>query len=286
MCFVSARWVSGNQKNSKWSVPVRHSSSRSSTSSSRAGRSWARTRKAGTQAISISVTTPRAPRPTRIASKRSGRSRAEHSTMRPSASTTWAPVTKLDRLPKAAPVPWVPVASAPLIVWRSMSPRFARARPRSASMRLRSARRVPARTRTRAPRPAAPARARTPAPARAAGSFQMMPARPHIAVRSSITPSVAAIAVKECPRTHRLDGLAALGGLGDDRGHLGGRRRPFDAQRGARLVAGPVRPAGGAAAGRVHRLAHPSIVPREPPPDLHVWDTSTPPGAPWRAGRP
>lgn len=27
----------------------------------------------------------------------------------------------------------------------------------------------------------------------------MMPARPHIAVRSSITPSVAAIAVKECP---------------------------------------------------------------------------------------
>ena len=46
-------------------------------------------------------------------------------------------------------MPWVAVEIAPASVWRSMSPRFSIARPRSHSAALRSRREIPASTLTR-----------------------------------------------------------------------------------------------------------------------------------------
>ena len=50
---------------------------------------------------------------------------------------------------RRVPVPWVPVAMAPLIVCRSMSPRFGRASPSACSAGLSTCSGVPASTRTR-----------------------------------------------------------------------------------------------------------------------------------------
>jgi hypothetical protein len=84
-----------------------------------------------------------------------------------------------------APVPWVPVAIAPAIVWRSISPRFSIARPSRASSSLRSASTVPAPTSTRPE----------------AGSASSTPLSDST---RTIVPSVIAASVKECPEPATL----------------------------------------------------------------------------------
>ena len=76
--------VCGNQKNSMWSSWRARSVNESTISSKRAGRSTARSRNAGTHWSVTVVMMPRAPRPSRAAANRSGRTSAEHSTTEPS----------------------------------------------------------------------------------------------------------------------------------------------------------------------------------------------------------
>ena len=79
----------------------------------------------------------------------SGSTSAEHSSVDPSASTRVSPLTAAAMPWRRVPVPWVPVAIAPLIVCRSMSPRFGRASPSACSAGLSTCSGVPASTRTR-----------------------------------------------------------------------------------------------------------------------------------------
>ena len=173
---VSALPAYGNTKNSKWSLPSTSASSRSSTSGKGRGSSRRWIVKRGTQRIVSSEITPSAPSETRPAS----RSSPSRSTASPSAVTNRMASTCADRLRKRAPVPWVAVAMAPASACLSMSPWFSSARPRSASSRAQSAILMPAWTLTR-PVPVSASRTR------------------FIRDRSTITPSVQAMSVNECP---------------------------------------------------------------------------------------
>ena len=86
----------------------------------------------------VPVTIPIAPIPSRAAANSSGRTCREHSTIEASASTSCTAVTHAARPGNRAPVPWVPVASAPLIVWASMSPTLATRLLLTISMPIRS----------------------------------------------------------------------------------------------------------------------------------------------------
>ncbi len=150
------------------------------TSASGIGRSSAARVNAGTQRSVTVEITPRAPRPTRAAANRSGRSRSEHETTDPSASTRSRAATWVAMPPSRAPVPCVPVEIAPEIVWASISPRFGIARPSASSAALSARIVVPERTVT--------------SPVRT--SAEITSVQPD---RSSAAPVVAAAAVKECP---------------------------------------------------------------------------------------
>ena len=91
------------------------------------------------------------------------------------------------RCASRAPVPWVPVAIEPASVWRSMSPRFSNASPRSSRRRLSSPRTIPASTLTR---PAS----RSTESTRSSRSQRTM------------TPSVSAISVNEWPEPEARTG--------------------------------------------------------------------------------
>src|SRR2546421_4672251 len=109
-------------------------SSRSSTRASRGrGFSTDGRRKSGSHWSVTSVTTPRAPKPTRAHANPSGSSSAEQRNTSPPAVTSSSAVTNVASPPKRFPPPWVAVAIAPEIDWRSISPRLERARPRVAS---------------------------------------------------------------------------------------------------------------------------------------------------------
>ena len=170
----------GNQCRSRWSCASASSWTTGSSSVSEEAASLACSRKAGTHCSSTSVTTPSAPSPTRAAAKTSGSSSAEQASTDPSASTSVSPLTAAAMPWSRVPVPWVPVAIAPLIVCRSMSPRFGRARPSAWSAGLSTCSGVPASTRTR----------------RRSRSTPMTPLSPP---RRSSMPSVATSGVKECP---------------------------------------------------------------------------------------
>src|SRR3954447_21405427 len=143
---VSATSEGGNVKNSKWSCASARAPTSASTSASGSGPSTARSRKAGTQRKVTATTTPSAPTPTRPARSRSPPSSVRS---RPSARTSSIACTWPDRFGNRAPVPCVPVASAPASDWTSMSPRFGMASPRACSSRERACSRIPASTRTR-----------------------------------------------------------------------------------------------------------------------------------------
>ena len=81
-------------------------------------------------------------RPTR-ATRSSSASVGVDATTSPVPVTSSIPTTVVARLPSPSPVPWVAVAMAPAIDWRSMSPRFGIASPTAASSSLRRCRRMP-----------------------------------------------------------------------------------------------------------------------------------------------
>ena len=118
---------------------------------------------------------PSAPSPTRAASSSSP---AEISRTSPRPSTSRSDSTREDRFPKASPVPWVAVASAPASAWVSMSPWFSSARPRPSSASPSALIEAPACTRTRPVEGSASSTASIPD-------------------RSTITPSVQAMSVNE-----------------------------------------------------------------------------------------
>src|SRR4051794_7018359 len=91
-----------------------------------------------------SVTTPSAPNETRAARSSSPPSSA---TTSPRPSTRRIATTLAERLRKRAPVPCVPVISAPASVWASMSPWFSSASPCAASAGPSSCSVIPACTR-------------------------------------------------------------------------------------------------------------------------------------------
>ena len=134
--FTSTRSVWGNQCRSRWSWASASACRCGSRASSDSPASLACSRKAGTHCSSTSVTTPSAPSPTRAAANTSGSVSAEQDIDDPSASTRVSPLTAAAMPWSRAPVPWVPVAMAPLIVWRSMSPRLGRASPTACEGRV------------------------------------------------------------------------------------------------------------------------------------------------------
>jgi hypothetical protein len=103
---------------------------------------------ASTQRSVTSVTTPSAPTLTRAARNTSGADDEEHLITSPVPVTISSASTKVDRHPNDAPVPWVPVASAPATVCPSMSPRLGRASPCVASTAFNADSRIPAGTAT------------------------------------------------------------------------------------------------------------------------------------------
>ena len=60
---------------------------------------------------------PRAPRPTRPTARTSGSSAAEAVSTEPSAVTSSRPMIWVASPPSLMPVPWVPVDTAPEMVW-------------------------------------------------------------------------------------------------------------------------------------------------------------------------
>ena len=141
--------VPGVQKNSKWSAPAIRLP-RVSTSWPRGSLSSAAcSRNVGSHTRVTLARTPMAPRPTRAAWNSSGRCSAEHSTSSPSAVTRLRATTCWEREPKARPVPWVPVETAPATVCQSLSGRLVTASPWASSSWFRSRIVVPARTVTR-----------------------------------------------------------------------------------------------------------------------------------------
>ncbi len=89
--------------------------------------------KSGTHRNVTRVMTPSAPSDTRAARNRSASASSVTSRTSPSAVTSRRPTTCADRFGKPMPVPWVAVEIAPASCWRSMSPWFSMASPRSAS---------------------------------------------------------------------------------------------------------------------------------------------------------
>ena len=83
--------------------------------------------------LHLATARPSAPSDTRAASRTSGSAAARSCTV-PSAATSRPPTIAAERLGNAAPVPCVPVASAPARVWVSTSPRLASARPRGVQL--------------------------------------------------------------------------------------------------------------------------------------------------------
>ena len=202
---------------SKWSLPSTCSSSESSTSSSGSGRSTAWRRKEGTQRRVTAATTPSAPSD----DARGAQLVAAVERRAPSRRRARAPSPRRPeaRLPSRAPVPCVPVTSAPASDCTSMSPRFGSASPWPCSSRTSRCRPMPASART------SPL-ARSTSSTRSSRSSE------------SSVPSVGDAARERVPgarHAHRApagDGLAQLGPA--PRSHvLGGR---------ARLPARPVRP--------------------------------------------
>src|SRR5918994_982859 len=115
---------------SLWSTMPSRSSTRASSGR---GFSIEWSRNAGSHWSVTFVMTPRAPRPTRAHANTSASSSREQRSTSPSAVTSSSSVTKVASPPKRLPPPWVAVAIAPEIDWRSMSPRLASARSRVAS---------------------------------------------------------------------------------------------------------------------------------------------------------
>ena len=112
------------------------------------GASTPRRRNEGTQRSVTAATTPSAPSPTRAARSRSP---SVSSISLPSPRTSSSRSTCADRFGSRAPVPCVPVASAPATDWTSISPRLGSARPRKCSSRLSRCSDMPASTRTSGP---------------------------------------------------------------------------------------------------------------------------------------
>ena len=151
------------------------------TSDQLIGSSRAVSKKAGSVLKVTAVTIPSAPRPTRAASNRSGcGSSAEQVTTLPSASTSSSAAICAAMLPLALPVPCVPVCVAPATVCTWMSPMLVSDRPRACRAAFSVDSGQPAST---VISPAAASMDRT----------AVSPAG------LSITPSVLAAGVKECP---------------------------------------------------------------------------------------
>ena len=152
--------LTGIQKNSKWRVAWMRSSSRAMHSSGASNQVCSCSRNAGTNFSRTCDTTPSAPSETRAARIASpSRSRSNSRTM-PPAVTIRRPTAWLEMLCTVRPVPWVPVAIAPAIAWRSMSPMVVIAQPAARSGSPSSKMREPAHT---VASPAAASTATTPA---------------------------------------------------------------------------------------------------------------------------
>ena len=177
--ITSAVSVFGKTKNSKWSFESASSSRCARTSASGRGSSTRWSVNAGTARSVTAVITPRAPIETRAARSMSPSAPVSSRTC-PSAVTSSIASTWAEMLRSPAPVPCVPVEIAPATVWTSMSPRFSSARPMPQRCSFRACNEIPASTRTRPV-------------SRSASSTR---SRRSIA---TITPSVSAASVNECP---------------------------------------------------------------------------------------
>ena len=122
VAFATATSVCGYQKNSKWRVCAISASSFGISVSYGSDQPRSCNRYASANCSCSCVTTPNAPRFNRAARNRSAFCCALHSTTSPDAATRRMPVTDADRFCSVRPVPCVPVATAPAIACRSMSP--------------------------------------------------------------------------------------------------------------------------------------------------------------------